>query len=83
KLGVFEFKELDVPEFHWKKHAELQTRLANEYVSVISGQLNTTELKRIAGDGKLTYQRFFGNTGTIFSKKLNEKYGSDLSEISL
>ncbi len=83
KLGVFEMKKLKVPEFDWKKHDELQTRLANEYVSVISGQLNTTELKRLAGDGKLTHQRFFGNTGTIFSKKLNEKYGSDLSEISL
>ncbi|MCE7053407.1 glycoside hydrolase family 3 protein [Algoriphagus sp. AGSA1] len=83
KLGVFDLRKVEVPEFDWEKHSELQTKLANEYVSVVSGQLNATELKRLAGEGKLTHQRFFGNTGSIFSKKLYEIYGSELSEISL
>ncbi|WP_439488303.1 glycoside hydrolase family 3 protein [Algoriphagus sp.] len=82
KLGVFEFKELKAPHFDWGNHAELQTRLANEYVAVVSGQLDPAKLKRLAGEGKLSHQHFYGNTKAIFSNNLNEKYGSDISEIS-
>ncbi|SFU20408.1 beta-glucosidase [Algoriphagus locisalis] len=82
KLGVFDFKELEVPTFDWESHAELQTKLANEYVSVVSGRIDSAELKRLAADDKLSQQCFYGNSKTTFSKKLNEKYGSDLSEVS-
>ncbi|WP_339877572.1 glycoside hydrolase family 3 N-terminal domain-containing protein [uncultured Algoriphagus sp.] len=83
KLGVFDFKKLKAPTLDWKSHAELQTRLANEYVSVISGKIDSGELKRQASQGKLSHQCFFGNNDTPFSKILNQKYTSDLTEIPI
>lgn len=83
KLGVFDFKELKVPTFDWESHAELQTRLATKYVSVVSGGIDIQELKRLASEAKLSHQCFFGNNETTFSTNLNQKYASDLSKISI
>lgn len=83
KLGVFDFKKLEVPQFDWKSHSELQSRLAKEYMSVISGKVNSAELKRLAKEGKLSHQCFFEKNDTTFSKKLNHKYNLDLSKTSI
>ncbi|PZX52011.1 glycoside hydrolase family 3 protein [Algoriphagus chordae] len=83
KLGVFDFKELELPTFDWERHAELQTKLANEYVSVVCGRIDSEELKRLAREWKLAHQSFFGEAKTTFSTILNNKYASDLSEISI
>jgi beta-glucosidase-like glycosyl hydrolase len=83
KLGVFDFKKLNVPKFDLKSHSELQAKLANEYVSVISGEIDSSELNRLATQGKLSHQRFFGNNDTTFSKNLNQKYDLDLGKISI
>ncbi|TXE11064.1 glycoside hydrolase family 3 protein [Algoriphagus aquimarinus] len=83
KLGVFDFKKLAVPQFDWKSHSEHQSRLAKEYVSVISGKVNSAELKILAKEGKLSHQCFFGKNDTTFSKKLNQKYNLDLDKTSI
>lgn len=83
KLGVFDFKKLDVPKFDWVNHAKLQSRLAKEYVSVVSGKIDSEELQRLAGEGKLSHRSYFVQTEVTFSKNLNQKYGSDLSKISI
>lgn len=82
KLGVFDFKQLEFPQFDWENHSKFQSLLAMEYVSVTSGKIDTLELKRLAKEEKLALRSFFKNE-TTFSKKLNELYASDLSEISI
>ena len=83
KLGVFDFKELRFPTFDWESHAEFQTRLAKEYVSVVSGEINSEELSRLAAKGKLSHQCFFKVDESTFASKLNLKYGADLSKTSV
>ncbi|WP_339867185.1 glycoside hydrolase family 3 N-terminal domain-containing protein [uncultured Algoriphagus sp.] len=83
KLGVFDFKSLEMPEFDWNSHSEFQANLAKKYVSVISGKIDSEELKRLASQGKLSHQCFFGNNDTTFSKILNQKYASDITKISI
>ncbi|SFB00303.1 glycoside hydrolase family 3 protein [Algoriphagus aquimarinus] len=83
KLGVFDFKKLEVPQFDWNSHSELQSRLAKEYVSIVSGKTDSAELNRLANEGKLSHQFFFGNNDTIFSKKLNQKFDLDLGNTSI
>jgi beta-glucosidase-like glycosyl hydrolase len=71
RLGVLESKPIEVPTFNWKSHAELQQTLAENYVSVISGESSPEALKALAKAGKLGYQEFFTASPSHFSVKLN------------
>ena len=83
RLGVFDFKKLRAPTFDWESHAELQTRLAKKYVSVVSGKINSEELSGLAAKGKLSHQCFFKDDESTFASNLNQKYGADLNKISI
>ncbi|MDF2159137.1 glycoside hydrolase family 3 N-terminal domain-containing protein [Algoriphagus sp. CAU 1675] len=71
KLGVFDFQALEVPEFDWTSHSQLQKDLANNYVSVISGSINKTQLQEFAQAGKLGYKEFFSPGKSRFSELLD------------
>ncbi|UZD22689.1 glycoside hydrolase family 3 protein [Algoriphagus halophytocola] len=83
KLGVFAFKNLEVPVFDWKSHSVFQSQLAKDYVSVLHGNLDPEELKHLADQGKLSHKTFFGRENTTFSSKLSQNYGSELSKTKL
>jgi beta-glucosidase-like glycosyl hydrolase len=71
RLGVLEFKPIEVPAFDWESHAELQQNLAENYVSVISGEIDSAELQELAKAGKLGYHEFFTASPSRFSEALN------------
>lgn len=71
RLGVLESKPIEVPVFDWESHSKLQAELAENYVSVISGEINPAELKASAQAGKLGYREFFTPTPSPFSEKLD------------
>ena len=83
KLGVFDFQPFKVPEFEWESHSAFQTELAEKYITTLSGSIDTTELKELADSGKLAHRVFFASEKTVFEKKLNEKWGQDLSSVLL
>lgn len=83
KLGVFGFSQLEIPHFDWANHSKFQSQLANEYVSLVSGKIDSVELTRLANEGKLAHWSFYGKEESVFSTKLHQKYASDLSKISL
>lgn len=70
RLGVMEYQPVDVPAFDWDSHSQLQKKLAENYVSVISGALDHSEVQRLAEDGKLGYKEFFTSQPSTFSKLL-------------
>jgi beta-glucosidase-like glycosyl hydrolase len=82
KLGVLETKAIAVPEFDWQSHSTLQSQLAKEYVSVVSGKINSEELKRLAKEGKLGHQSYFGKPETTFLNNLTQKFGLKLLRTS-
>ncbi|SDD25815.1 beta-glucosidase [Algoriphagus faecimaris] len=71
RLGVMESKSIEVPAFDWESHSQLQKDLAENYVSVISGEINPAELKTLAEGGKLGYREFFTQSPSHFSQELN------------
>lgn len=71
RLGVMEFKTIEVPAFNWESHSQLQKDLAENYVSVISGEINTKELQAMAKAGKLGYREFFTQNPSVFSQQLD------------
>jgi hypothetical protein len=71
RLGVLESKPIEVPAFDWKSHSQLQQSLAKNYVSVISGEIDSTELQELEKAGKLGYQEFFIASPSHFSESLN------------
>ncbi|MFN3760045.1 MAG: glycoside hydrolase family 3 protein [Algoriphagus aquaeductus] len=71
RLGVMEFKTIEVPAFDWESHSQLQKDLAENYVSVISGEINTKELQAMAKAAKLGYREFFTQNPSIFSQQLD------------
>lgn len=83
KLGVFDFKPLNIPQFDLESHSNFQTKLAKEYISLISGQINCEELKKLDKGGKLAHRSYFGENSSTFSHLLNQKYNSDFLKISL
>ncbi|MFC5624819.1 glycoside hydrolase family 3 protein [Algoriphagus winogradskyi] len=83
QLGVFDFKSLDLPKFDWESHSALQSQLAIEYVSLVSGKIDSEELRKLASEGKLALQSFYEKEESVFSKKLNQKFATDLIKISL
>ncbi|MFN3999376.1 glycoside hydrolase family 3 protein [Algoriphagus sp.] len=76
RLGVMEFQPVEVPVFDWESHSKLQTELAEDYVSVISGAINPTELQELSKAGKLGYQEFFTYEPGHFSKQLDFSFTS-------
>jgi len=70
RLGVLESKPIDVPAFDWKSHSQLQQSLAENYVSVISGEISPEALQALAIAGKLGYQEFITASPSRFSEEL-------------
>ena len=70
RLGVMEYQPVGVPAFDWDCHSQLQRELAENYVSVISGALDHSEVQRLAEEGKLGYKEFFTSQPSTFSKLL-------------
>ncbi|MEB2775955.1 glycoside hydrolase family 3 N-terminal domain-containing protein [Algoriphagus sp. D3-2-R+10] len=83
KLGVFDFKQLVVPEFNWESHAKFQSQLAKEYVSIVSGKINSAELQKLAGEGKLAYRTFFHSETKTFTHKLEAIFSQNLEEVEI
>jgi beta-glucosidase-like glycosyl hydrolase len=80
-LGVMKTQHLEVPAFDWESHSQLQKDLAENYVSVISGEINPTELKALAKAGKVCYREFFTQSPSVFSQKLDLPFApNDQSE---
>jgi beta-glucosidase-like glycosyl hydrolase len=71
RLGVMEFKPVEVPVFDWEGHSKLQMDLAENYVSVISGEINPEDLQALAKAKKLGYREFFTQSPSVFSQQLN------------
>jgi beta-glucosidase-like glycosyl hydrolase len=71
RLGVLDSKPIEVPAFDWKSHSQLQKTLAENYVSVISGEISSKALQVLAKVGKLGYQEFFTASPSIFSQQLD------------
>ena len=70
RLGVMESKQIEVPSFDWESQSQLQKDLAESYVSVISGEVNPSELRELAKAGKLGYGEFFTPNPSVFSQHL-------------
>ncbi len=77
RLGVLETKPIEVPTFDWESHAKLQKTLAENYVSVISGDINLESLQALAKAGKLGYREFFTASSSIFSQQLDFPFSSN------
>jgi beta-glucosidase-like glycosyl hydrolase len=71
RLGVMETRSVEVPEFDWKRHSQFQRDLAENYVSVISGEINRAELHSLENAGKLAFREFFTQRPSVFSQQLN------------
>lgn len=76
RLGVMESKPIEVPAFDWESHSQLQKELAENYVSVISGEINPTELQALAKARKLGFREFFTTEPSHFSKQLDLRFSS-------
>jgi beta-glucosidase-like glycosyl hydrolase len=76
RLGVMETQPIEVPAFDWESHSQLQTDLAENYVSVISGEINPEGLQALAEAGKLEYREFFTQSPSLFSRQLNLTFAS-------
>jgi beta-glucosidase-like glycosyl hydrolase len=70
RLEVIESKKIEVPVFDRVSHAKLQQELAENYVQVISGKLDSESLKELAEKGKLGYQEFFTKEKSHFQNLL-------------
>lgn len=71
RLNVMETVPVEVPVFDWQRHSQFQKDLAENYVSVISGELNAEKLRGLANDGKLGYREFFTQSSSLFSRQVN------------
>jgi beta-glucosidase-like glycosyl hydrolase len=76
RLGVMETKPIEVPVFNWESHSQLQKDLAENYVSVISGEIDPVQLKALAEAGKLGYREFFTQSPSLFSRQFNLTFAS-------
>ncbi|RAI89368.1 glycoside hydrolase family 3 protein [Algoriphagus yeomjeoni] len=83
KLGVLNFKKLEVQTFNWESHSAFQSKLAKEYVSIVSGKIDTVELRKLSGEGKLALQSFYDKEKSVFLQKLYQKFASELSSNSI
>jgi beta-glucosidase-like glycosyl hydrolase len=76
RLGVLEIQPIAVPRFDWESHSQLQKALAENYVSVISGEIDSASLQELANAGKLGYQEFFTASTSLFSQQLDLPFSS-------
>jgi beta-glucosidase-like glycosyl hydrolase len=76
RLGVLEIQPIAVPRFDWEGHSQLQKALAENYVSVISGEIDSASLQELANAGKLGYQEFFTASPSLFSQQLDLRFSS-------
>jgi len=83
KLGVFDFKPIEVPVFDWADHSTFQTKLAGKYIKLLSGNIDINEIKKLAESNLYAHRAFFASEETIFAKKTNEKFRKDLGLISV
>jgi beta-glucosidase-like glycosyl hydrolase len=74
RLGVLETQPIAIPTFDWKSHSQLQKSLAENYVSVISGDIDSAALQELAKAGKLGYREFFTTSPSIFSQQLELRF---------
>ncbi len=75
-LDVLETQPIAVPRFDWESHSQLQKDLAENYVSVISGEFDSATLKELAKAGKLGYREFFTASPSIFYQQLDLPFSS-------
>jgi beta-glucosidase-like glycosyl hydrolase len=71
RLGVLETQAIAIPRFDWESHSQLQKDLAENYVSVISGEIDSEALQELAKAGKLGYREFFAQNPSVFSQQLD------------
>jgi beta-glucosidase-like glycosyl hydrolase len=76
RLGVLETKAIAVPRFDWESHSKLQKALAENYVSVMYGAIDSAALQELAKAGKLGYREFFTPSPSIFSQHLDLPFSS-------
>jgi hypothetical protein len=76
RLGVLETKAIAVPRFDWESHSQLQKALAENYVSVMYGAIDSAALRELAKAGKLGYREFFTASPSIFSQQLDHSFSS-------
>jgi beta-glucosidase-like glycosyl hydrolase len=76
QLGVMEFKAIEVPVFDWESHSKFQKHLAENYVSVISGKIDSVEIQELAKAGKLGHREFFTAEPSYFSKQFDLNFAS-------
>ena len=76
RLGILETKVIAVPAFDWESHSQLQKGLAENYVSIISGEINSVALRGLARAGKLGYREFFTASPSLFSQQLDFPFSS-------
>jgi beta-glucosidase-like glycosyl hydrolase len=74
RLGVLEVKPVEVPTFDWESHSQLQKELAENYVSVISGEIKPAELQALVREGKLGFQEFFTQNPSRFSQDIKLEF---------
>ena len=73
-LDVLKTQPIAVPVFDWVSHSKLQSQLAENYVSVISGKVNPTELQMLGKAGKLGYCEFFTTIPSHFSQTMDHLF---------
>lgn len=83
RLGVLETQPIAVPTFDWESHSQLQKDLAENYVSAISGEIDSAELKELAKAGKLGYQEFFTASPSLFSQQLDLTSSSSQNAVKM
>ena len=76
RLGVLETQPIAVPKFDWESHSQLQKELAENYVSITSGEIIPEELNKLAEAGKLGYREFFTVSPSLFSQQLDLPFSS-------
>ena len=75
-LGVLETQPIAIPKFDWESHSQLQKELAENYVSITSGEIIPEELNKLAEAGKLGYREFFTVSPSLFSQQLDLPFSS-------
>ncbi|WP_075350395.1 glycoside hydrolase family 3 protein [Algoriphagus marinus] len=75
-LGVLDFKPIEVPVFDWESHSHLQSELAKNYVSVISGKINPSQIQELIKAETLGYREFFTTEKSHFAQQLDLPYTS-------
>lgn len=70
ELGVFAFEKLEVPEFDWDNLSEFQQKLASNYVTLIQGEVDKAEIRKLGASGNLAAHSFFPFEKNVFEEKM-------------